>query len=259
MVSGSSSILRVMLWVLLLAGPSVQAFPGPATPPKRRPSSTLHDNSAIGELLKPVAEALVQGLVYALRDGGTHRERLDMAPLDQGLGLRHAQPLTIRTGAQALLLRDGSAVDFFLGMDLGRLGVAARWMRSSPRSRQLGSALVLTELRISWALLASEFARLRLEAGAGALLAPDKDRLGPMAGLSFEGCVWGPLDVELRAMVTPLPYRQVDGTAGLAAHVGALVVRGGARGIYLDHAGALAAHARDGGLLGLYLGMGVDF
>ncbi|MBJ6759737.1 hypothetical protein JGU66_03105 [Myxococcaceae bacterium JPH2] len=223
------------------------------------PTSALNDNSAIGELLQPVAQALVEGLVYALRDGGTHHERLDTEPPGEGLGLRHARPLTIRTGAQALLLRDGSAVDFFLGMDMERWGVAARWMRSSPRSRQSGSALMLAELRIAWALHASEFARLRLEAGAGALMAPDTERIGPMAGLSFEGCMWGPLDLELRALVTPLPYRQVDGSAGLAAHVGALVVRGGVRGIYLDHAGVEAAHARDGGLLGLYLGMGVDF
>ncbi|WXH27116.1 hypothetical protein WA016_01027 [Myxococcus stipitatus] len=248
----------VLLASLLTASPGA-AFAAHGVHPEDAPRTVLKDNRALGELLQPVVEALMEGLVHAFQDSGTHRARAASEPEGAVSETRHAAPDTFRTGAQVLLLRGGGAVDVFLGMDLHRVGVAARVLRSAPWKKQVGSALTLAELRVSYALHVSEFARFRLEAGAGALLAPDKDQVGPMGGLSFEACMWGPLDLEARVLGTPLPYRQVDGTLGLAAHLGALVIRGGGRGIYLDRAGAVAAHAREGGLLGLYLGMGVDF
>ncbi len=34
--------------------------------------------------------------------------------------------------------------------------------------------------------------------------------------LSFEACIAGPFDLEMRVQATPYPYRQLEGHAGLA-------------------------------------------
>jgi hypothetical protein len=77
--------------------------------------------------------------------------------------------------------------------------------------------------------------------------------------MSAEACIAGPLDVEARMQVTPFPYRQVDASAALALHLGALVLRGGYRGLVLDDAGHVDGVVHRDGFHGPFFGLGLAY
>jgi hypothetical protein len=77
--------------------------------------------------------------------------------------------------------------------------------------------------------------------------------------MSFEACMAGPLDFEARMQVTPFPYRQVDASAALALHLGAVVLRGGYRGMVLDDAGYVDGVVHVDTFHGPYFGLGLTY
>lgn len=219
-----------------------------------------------GDAVGSILGWMIQGLIYAVATTGTHLSVAPDARPAPGLSdaRRHAVPLSFRMGAQRLLFLDDDmrGTDLFVALEGRRFGVEGHvlWMaQSTPAGEAARDELMLVEAHVTYAFLVREQLRLRAEAGMSTAHAPDATFVGPSLGLSFEACVLGPLDVEARAQVTPLPYLQLDGTVGLALHLGSLMVRGGWRGLYLDDLGALGDVDHQDRQHGPYLGAGFTF
>ncbi len=234
---------------------------------------TLEDGSGVGgsfargvgeQLVGSLMEVMVQALIYAIANGGTHHGGPE-EPAEPGerRTLRHAAPLSVRMGSQGLMWRGpGSGADIFLGVEGERLGAEAHVLRLwLPAEDGTGARdyLTLVQAHVSHAVYVSEQLRVRAEGGVSTARGPDATFMGPSLALSLEACVLGPLDVEARAQVTPLPYQQLDGTAGLALHLGGLTLRGGWRGLFLDDQGGVDGIDHQERLHGPYLGAGFTF
>lgn len=203
------------------------------------------------------------GLFAFLFSGGNHR----LLVVDDRRGNelreeRHAAPLSFRLGMQGGPITEGAAVDLFIGLEGRRFGVDARitGMGLAADDGSGGSDTIsLVEAHFTWALISLERARLRAEAGVSSANAPDISFVGPSLGMSFEACMAGPLDFEARMQVTPFPYRQVDASAALALHLGAVVLRGGYRGMVLDDAGYVDGVVHVDTFHGPYFGLGLTY
>ncbi len=242
------------------------------TPSSESPDSSSDSGGGGGfarglgeELVGSLMEVMVQALVYAIANSGTHLDGAPEASLapGQGRALRHAVPLSVRMGVQGLMLRgEGSGADMFFGFEGWRFGLETHVLRLSlPAEDGLGGTdrLTLVEAHLSHALYVSEPVRVRVEGGVSTARGPDATFVGPSLAVSLEACVLGPLDLEARAQVTPLPYRQLDGRVGLALHLGGLMLRGGWRGLFLDDQGGVDGIAHQERLHGPYAGVGFTF
>ncbi|MBJ6764604.1 hypothetical protein JGU66_27870 [Myxococcaceae bacterium JPH2] len=175
---------------------------------------------------------------------------------------RHAAPLSLRMGLQGGPLGGGGAGDVFLGFDAERFGfvVQATGLVLPTDDGSPGTdSITLLEGHLTYALVALDPVRLRLEAGLSTATAPDIRFVGMSFGLSLEACIVGPVDLEARVQATPFPYRQVDASAALALHLGAVVVRGGMRGLVLDDAGEVDGVRHIDSFGGPFLGVGLAF
>ncbi|MBZ4420456.1 hypothetical protein [Myxococcus sp. RHSTA-1-4] len=203
-------------------------------------------------------------LFAAIFTSGNHR--LEVQPRgrrDNELrGERHAAPLSFRLGMQGGPVTDGGAVDLFIGLEGRRFGVDARLTGmglSTDDGTEGTDSILLTEAHLTWALISLERIRLRAEAGVSTASAPDISFVGPSLGMSLETCIAGPLDLEARLQMTPFPYRQVDASAALALHLGAVVLRGGYRGLVLDDAGHVDGVSHVDTFHGPYFGLGLTY
>ncbi len=198
----------------------------------------------------------------AIFAGGNHRLVVDDGHGGPLRGRRHAAPLSFRLGVHGGPVNEGGAVDLFMGLEGQRIGVDAR-VTGLGLATDDGTAgtdsISLVEAHLTYALVTHERARLRLEGGFSRAAAPDITFWGPSLGMSAEACVAGPLDVEARMQVTPFPYRQVDASAALALHLGALVLRGGYRGLLLDDGGHVDGIVHRDGFHGPFFGLGLAY
>ncbi len=204
------------------------------------------------------------GFFAFLFSGGNHRLVVDAprGPRGELREERHAAPLSFRLGLQGGPVTEGAAVDLFIGLEGRRFGVDARitgmGLEADDGSDET-DALTLMEAHLTWALVSLERVRLRAEAGVSSASAPDISFVGPSLGMSLEACMAGPLDFEARVQATPFPYRQVDASAALALHLGALVLRGGYRGMVLDDAGHVDGIVHVDTFHGPYFGLGLTY
>lgn len=201
-------------------------------------------------------------LIAFFFSGGTHRLVVDDG---QGLsmrGRRHSAPLSFRLGLNGGPVTEGGAADLFIGLEGRRVGLDAR-VTGMGLSTDDGSAgtdsISLTETHLTFALVAQERARLRLEAGVSTAHGEDVTFVGPSMAISAEACIAGPLDVEARVQTTPFPYQQVDASAALALHLGAVVLRGGYRGMVLNDAGHTDGIVHTDTFHGPFFGLGLAY
>ncbi|ATB51077.1 hypothetical protein [Corallococcus macrosporus] len=196
----------------------------------------------------------------------TGNHRLSVAP--ELRGERHAAALAFRVGAQGGSLSEtdvsgsGFSGDLFLGLEGRRFGVDLRLTGlglPTDDGTSGSDVITLTQSHLTWALISHERARLRVEAGVSTATAPDISFVGASFAASLEACIAGPLDLEARLQVTPFPYRQLDASAALAVHLGALVLRGGYRGMVLDDAGYTDGIANVDTFHGPFLGVGLSY
>lgn len=175
-----------------------------------------------------------------------------------------AQPSTMsaRLGLDGAAMNTVAGLGAFLGVEGVRVGMDARalgLMMPTDDGTQGTDNITLMNLHLTYALIAQQKARLRVEGGISSAHAPDLTAIGPSLALSFEACVAGNLDLELRAQATPYPFRQLDAQAGLALHYSAFVLRGGWRGLYLNDMGLVDDVVHEDAFGGPFAGFGFAF
>lgn len=159
-------------------------------------------------------------------------------------------------------LPEGAAAGIHLGLEGERWGGMLRASGLSLLADD-GSgeqdSISLFETHLSYAVLTGPRGRLRLEGGLTVAKAPDVTFVGPMVGTSAEYYLLDSLALEGRVQVTPLPYRQLDTSGGLAWYIfGDLVaLRGGVRMLVLDDAGVVDGVVHQDVLPGPYLSIGL--
>ncbi|QSQ22119.1 hypothetical protein JY651_44465 [Pyxidicoccus parkwayensis] len=222
--------------------------------PRRRHRNTSHFTDV---------DATV-GFFAFIFSGGNHRLMIDdrRGPDAEWRGERHAAPLSFRLGLQGGPVTEGAAVDLFIGLEGRRFGADVR-LTGMGLDADDGSdetdTISLVEAHLTWAIVSLPQARVRVEAGVSTAHAPDVTFVGPSLGMSLEACMAGPLDFEARVQTTPFPYRQVDASAALALHLGALVLRGGYRGMVLDDAGEVDDVRHVDTFHGPFFGLGLTY
>lgn len=170
--------------------------------------------------------------------------------------------LFVRLGVDGAALNTAAGLSAFLGVEGERFGIDARAMAlvtPTDDGTQGEDNLSLMNFHLTYAVIAQERARLRLEGGLSSAHAPHLTVVGPSVGLSFEAGLAGNLDLELRAMGTAYPFKQLDGQAGLALHLNSLVLRGGWRRMYLNDNGLVDDVVHEDTFGGPYLGVGFAF
>ncbi|WP_158619999.1 hypothetical protein [Corallococcus sicarius] len=171
-------------------------------------------------------------------------------------------PIDVRMGLNVGALGGGSSGDVFLGIEGTALGVnfqGTKLTLPTDDGTPGTDVIHLVATHITWAAISTERLRLRAEAGFAMASAPDVFLAGPSLATSLEVCVVGPLDLEVRVQGTPAPYRQLDAQAGVALHLGALMLRAGWRGLILDDAGLVDGVAHVDRFTGPYGGAGFVF
>jgi hypothetical protein len=171
-------------------------------------------------------------------------------------------PMSARLGVDGAAMSTVAGLGAFLGVEGVRAGIDARalgLMMPTDDGTQGTDNITLMNLHLTYALIATEKARLRVEGGFSSAHAPDLTAIGPSLALSFEGCVAGNLDLELRGQATPYPYRQLDAQAGLALHLNSLVLRGGWRALYLNDMGLVDDVVHEDAFGGPFVGLGFAF
>lgn len=171
-------------------------------------------------------------------------------------------PIRVSVGAEAQGFRGGLSVGGAFSLEGQRWGFATNFSHLSV-SADDGSAGTDTinqlNLHLTYAILAGQRGRLRLEGGADTIFAPDLISMGPTVGTSGMLWLFGPLDLEGEVMVTPFPYRQLEWKAGLGLGLGPVGLRAGYRMQVLDDAGLVDGVDHRDVFGGPYVGLALVF
>lgn len=156
----------------------------------------------------------------------------------------------------------GSRGTAFLAIEGEQMGVDGR-ISGLTLPTDDGSAgtdeIGVAEVHLTWAAVAQERMRLRMEAGFSYAGAPELKVYAPSLGVSFDGRLAPSLDVEARVQVTPFPYHQVDAQAALAVKLYPFALRAGWRTLFMDDAGLVDGESHQDLFSGPYLGLGLNF
>ena len=184
------------------------------------------------------------------------------APVAQVSATSEKLNSNIRLGANGAALGGGTGVDLFLafegnrmGLDLRGTGLTLPTDDGTPGT----DSITLGSIHLTYALVARDNLRVRLEGGLSGARAPDLSVTGPSIALSMEGCLTQRLDLELRAQATPFPFQQLDAQAAVALRFQALVLRTGWRGLYLNDQGLVDGVEHADAFGGPFLGLGLTF
>jgi hypothetical protein len=171
-----------------------------------------------------------------------------------------AEPaLLITAGAQGQFLQGGGgAVGLNASIEGERLGVMVdvnNFILPNADGSFDVAALRTLEAHGTFAVLAGPMGRLRLEAGVDSVFAPNVILIGPGVGASGTLSLVGPLGADASLRLTPWPYRQLDGMAGLTLALGPLGLRGGFRVTVLDDEGHIDGTEQTNVYAGPYVGL----
>lgn len=156
----------------------------------------------------------------------------------------------------------GTRLNLSLAIEGEQLGVEGRVTGLSLPTDDGSSgtdSITVAGAHLTYALIAQDRLRWRVEAGFSSAHAPDLTVYGPSLGTSFEARLGGPLDFELRLQGTPFPYRQADAQAALALKLHPWVIRAGWRTLLLDDAGLVDGEVHRDVFSGPFVGAGLFF
>jgi hypothetical protein len=138
-------------------------------------------------------------------------------------------PLGGGVGIDLLLTFEGEQ----MGLDGRVLGMALPTDDGSEGS----DGITVAGVHLTYALVAQDRVRWRVEGGVTTARAPDIAFVGPSVATSFDARLVPTLDFESRLQITPFPYRQIDAQAGLSYEPYPWAIRAGWRALMLDDAG----------------------
>jgi hypothetical protein len=168
----------------------------------------------------------------------------------------------IRLGVDGAAMGGGTAVNLFLAFEGDHMGLDLRGTGLTLPTDD-GTAgtdsITLASAHLTYAMVARDNLRVRVEGGVSGAQAPDLSVAGPSIALSMEGCMTNRLDLELRAQATPFPFQQLDAQAALAFRFQAIVLRGGWRGLYLNDNGLVDGEEHADAFGGPFVGFGLTF
>jgi len=138
-----------------------------------------------------------------------------------------------------------AAQDHRLGMGLGatwrlegsRFGVglsALGFFAQGPGQEAPFQENGLAAVRFGWAFFSGERGRLRLEAGASAILQRSQGAIGPDLGVSGLLKIWGPFGLSGSAYVRPFPVKQIELRAAAFVALGLVRIEGGLHRIRVE-------------------------
>lgn len=168
----------------------------------------------------------------------------------------------LRLGLEAGSAGGGAQMNLSLAIEGEQLGLEGRLTGLAlPTDDGSGGSdsITVTGVHLTYALVAQDRLRWRVEAGFTSAHAPDLIVYGPSLGTSFEARLGGPLDFELRLQGTPFPYRQADAQAALALKLNPWVLRAGWRTLLLDDAGLVDGEVHRDVFSGPFVGAGLIF
>jgi hypothetical protein len=168
----------------------------------------------------------------------------------------------LRLGLGLGSLGGGYGLDLLLAFESERVGLDGRvtgLTLPTDDGTEGSDTISLAGAHLTYALVAQERVRWRVEGGFTMASAPDLKVFGPSLGTSFEARLARFLDLELRLQGTPFPYRQVDAQAALALKSYPWVVRTGWRTLLLDDAGLVDGEVHRDLFDGPFLGFGLFF
>jgi len=168
----------------------------------------------------------------------------------------------LRLGLGVGSMGGGYGLDLHLAFEGERLGLDGRvtgLALPTDDGTEGSDTISVMGAHLTYALVAQERLRWRVEGGVTMASAPDLKVVGPSLGTSFDARLARPLDLELRLQATPFPYRQVDAQAALALKSYPWVVRAGWRTLVLDDAGLVDGEVHRDVLSGPFLGAGLFF
>jgi hypothetical protein len=169
---------------------------------------------------------------------------------------------TLRLGLGVGSMGGGYGLDLLLAFEGERLGLDGRvtgLALPTDDGSEGSDTISLAGAHLTYALVAQERMRWRVEGGISMAQAPDLKVVGPSLGTSFDARLARPLDLELRLQGTPFPYRQIDAQAALALKSYPWVVRAGWRTLLLDDAGLVDGEVHRDVFNGPFLGFGLFF
>jgi hypothetical protein len=137
-------------------------------------------------------------------------------------------------------LGGGAGMDLLLAFEGEQLGLDGRVTGLSlptDDGSEGSDGITLASAHLTYALVAQDRARWRLEAGFTTARAPDISFVGPSLATSLDARLVSKLDLESRVQLTPFPYRQLDAQLGLAYKPYPWAIRAGWRALVLDDAG----------------------
>jgi hypothetical protein len=153
----------------------------------------------------------------------------------------------------------GGTLGFLLRLEGERLGIHSEYAVIFAGSPDAVDAIGLFDAHLTYALLAGERGRLRVEAGIDCASAPELKVVGPDAGLSAGLRLLGPLGVEAAAYFTPVPFRRLEARAGATLTFGHLALRAGVKSTLLDDAGLVDGVQHVDIFSGPYAGLALVF
>jgi hypothetical protein len=181
----------------------------------------------------------------------TDPETDPLGPLRMTIGLEGEAFLTKGKGFNMALLATVEGEKFGVSLFASYLSVAADDGTDGTDSLQQLNA------HLTYAFLSGSAGRLRGELGVDTVFAQDMTFIGPTIGIS--GSLWqlSPIAFEGALNVTPVPYLQVDGRAGIAYGIGALGIRAGYRVQMLDDRGLVDGVVHRDYFGGPYVGLSI--
>lgn len=174
----------------------------------------------------------------------------------------YASPLRVTAGLEAQGYLSGFTLVGQVGVEGERWGFTLAAQNIAIASDTEAFALDMIQqagAKVSFAFLSGELGRLRLELGADAVFAADLIAVGPTGGFSGVLYLSEMFALEGSFMVTPWPFRQLDGRAGLGVGLGPVGLRAGWRWQVLDDQGLVDGVVHSDLFTGPYVGLAVVF